>query len=73
MFGTGIPNLTPDRKPQVEPSDCPPPRSSCVCRTLARDDHMTDGTAYLKEIKSKLQKNQRQWKRGDKVLKVYEV
>ena len=34
---------------------------------------MTDGTAYLKEIKTKLQKNQRQWKRGDEVLKVYEI
>ena len=34
---------------------------------------MTDGTAYLKEIKKNLQKNQRQWKRGDKVRKALEV
>ena len=34
---------------------------------------MTDGTAYVKEIKRNLEKNQRQWKRGDEVLKVYEV
>ena len=32
---------------------------------------MTDGAAYLKEIKKNLEKGQRQWKRGDKILAAF--